>query len=651
MLAGFGITLGDVVARINLVLTSATVIVAVSLLAYLLVHNFRNPVARSFCLLLAFVSIVYSGDVFLDAVNDLDGTRFWLRFQWLGIAFVPAAYLHFSDTILRTTNSFSTWRRWLVIAAYSVGGLALALVLWTTWLVRRVAIHPTNPQASYFEGGPLFGPFAWFFFLASAYGALNVFRAWRRCLTPTSRRRMSYVLVSVAAPLSVFPYLMLTSPVVDLPSRPLIFGALAGLSNIAITWMTTVMAYGVAYHGVLIPDRAVKRNLIKFLIQAPVLGSCVILAMLLVPPVERILGLPRDTVLIFVVVIGIVAFQLFVSVSRPLVDRLIFWGDWSEVHWLRRLDERLLTSTDLRQLLENIVTSIVDVLRVESSFVAVTQGGRLVLDTTAGSEAQAEASLDALDDAGQVAISEGATVERGGYWLVPLQGTEPVEGERPLLGVLGLGRNPHDLTDREQAALVSLIEQAERALEDRRLQQNIFRAVRQLETEIETLQRARSQMRYLGSPPTDAETSPLDSPDFVAWVRDALSHYWGGPKLANSPLLRLRIVRAALESDNNPARAVRAILDEAIERLKPDSERSLQSVDWTLYNILEMKFIKGQRTRDIAARLAMSESDLYRKQRVAIEQLALQIASMETAEEVGGGSPRASATVDTAAPS
>ena len=42
-----------------------------------------------------------------------------------------------------------------------------------------------------------------------------------------------------------------------------------------------------------------------------------------------------------------------------------------------------------------------------------------------------------------------------------------------------------------------------------------------------------------------------------------------------------------------------------------------------------MKFIQGLRVRDIAQRLAMSESDLYRKQRVAIEQVASALTEME----------------------
>lgn len=42
-----------------------------------------------------------------------------------------------------------------------------------------------------------------------------------------------------------------------------------------------------------------------------------------------------------------------------------------------------------------------------------------------------------------------------------------------------------------------------------------------------------------------------------------------------------------------------------------------------------MKFIQGKRVREIADRLAMSESDLYRKQRVAIEQVAQKIIELE----------------------
>jgi hypothetical protein len=42
-----------------------------------------------------------------------------------------------------------------------------------------------------------------------------------------------------------------------------------------------------------------------------------------------------------------------------------------------------------------------------------------------------------------------------------------------------------------------------------------------------------------------------------------------------------------------------------------------------------MKFLQNRRVREVALRLAVSEADLYRKQRAAIEQVARAIVAME----------------------
>ena len=93
--------------------------------------------------------------------------------------------------------------------------------------------------------------------------------------------------------------------------------------------------------------------------------------------------------------------------------------------------------------------------------------------------------------------------------------------------------------------------------------------------------------------------------------------------------MRLQSVQAALqEHDGNPSNALRAILRQAIERVRPEGERRFTG-EWILYNILEMKFLEGKKVREIAMRLAMSEADLYRKQRVAIEAVTKAIVEME----------------------
>jgi hypothetical protein len=82
------------------------------------------------------------------------------------------------------------------------------------------------------------------------------------------------------------------------------------------------------------------------------------------------------------------------------------------------------------------------------------------------------------------------------------------------------------------------------------------------------------------------------------------------------------------ENGGNPIRALRAVLVKAIEALRPAGERGISS-EWVLYNVLEMKYVQGLRAKEIARRLAVSESDLYRKQRVAVKEMARVLAEME----------------------
>jgi hypothetical protein len=121
----------------------------------------------------------------------------------------------------------------------------------------------------------------------------------------------------------------------------------------------------------------------------------------------------------------------------------------------------------------------------------------------------------------------------------------------------------------------------------------------------------------------------LEREDLTKWVKEALTHYWGGPKLTSSPLMELRVVKDLLkENEDNPANALRSILRQGIDQVRPVGERRFTG-EWILYNILEMKFMEGRKVREIAMRLALSEADLYRKQRVAIEYVANAIIEME----------------------
>jgi len=218
--------------------------------------------------------------------------------------------------------------------------------------------------------------------------------------------------------------------------------------------------------------------------------------------------------------------------------------------------------------------------------------------------------------------------ERHGYWLYPLR----TEQRDRTLGLLAV-RAPSqlELSAESTRSVQALLQQAEQAIEDRDLQQSVLAAMKRIIPDIERIQKLRGTVRYVDSPVVPPlEDSPITEPDFQKWVKEALRDYWGGPKLTNSPLLRLQVVAAALtENDDNRVRALRSVLERAIERLKPEGQRQLTAAEWTLYNILDLKYIENLSSREVADRLAISESDLYRKQRVAIDEVARALADME----------------------
>lgn len=614
----------------NRILSSAILITAFSLGLYIFRHNFRSAVGRSFCILLVFVMIVYMGDVTLYELSSPTLLLVWLKFQWVGIAFVPAVYLHFSDALLNVTNSVSRWRRAAVRLSYLGSGLTLLLVIFTPLVVRDEVLGSPAPRL---QAGPLFWVFTLYFFATVATGALNINRARVRCLTATSRRRMAYLAASFAAPaLGVFPYMLLSTMPASLSEVTLL--TILSLGNVGVAIMIVVMAYAVAYFGAFNPDRVIKYGLIEYLLRGPVTASLVLVILVTVPKIELILGLPGDLATLFGAVLTIILMQMGVNLARPFLNRLVYRQDLEEITWLQELDNRLLTPSDLQQFLENVLSSLAELLRVRHAFVVATGNGECHLEAYCGDREAIQRFLadhDLEPTIHQCSLApddDMAFIDVDGYLLRPLC----TQDRDAVVGLLVVERWPlaPEVDERLEDDVLDLIEQAEVALTDRHLQQGIFVALQQIMPDIERIQKRRRLMNYVSSLPQPIEESPLDDPAFSKWVKDALSHYWGGPKLTHSPLLALQVVVAARdEHDGDIVRALRTVLEQAIEALRPSGKQSMTATEWTLYNILDLKFRQGQRMREIAQLLAISESDLYRKQRAAISEVTRMLANME----------------------
>jgi len=621
---------------INVVLASGIVIFSCALLLYLVIYNPRNSVARSFAILLACVLVAYFVDLALTGSIEAEAAAPWLRFQWLGIAFTPAAYLSFSNALLVTTGARSWLRDMAVRVSYLLSSLLLLGVAFSERVVRGGVLTHRAPHLS---PGPLFPVFVVYFCVAVLWGGANVLWARRRCLTSTSRRRMAYLAATFAAPAAgVFPYLLLTGWPASAPGTAL--WLLLVLGNVAVGLMLVLLAYSVAFFGVLTPDRTVKHRLVRFLLRGPLVATLVVVVIVAAARAEGWLGLPGGRLALFGVVAIILLLQLGVELAKPLIDRALYRQDQPEIQWIQELSNRLLTTTDLRQFLENVLTALCDLLRVKTAFVAVIDGGSPHLEVVCGPLEPGTAEDLPPETWGAAAENGPAEARRAerhddlfvwnGYWLAPL-GTKGQDGVIGVVGIAARAPEP-DLSVEERAGLEALLAQAAVALEDRQLQQGIFSALERIIPEIEAIQRRRGVMYYTGEEAL-SEFSLVEADEFRQWVRNALSHYWGGPKLSTSPLMALHVVeRAARMHDGSAMQGLREVLKQAIERLRPDGQREMTTPEWILYNILELKFLQGRRVRDVAQRLAMSESDLYRKQRIAIEAVAQALAEMEQEE-------------------
>jgi hypothetical protein len=623
-------------ATLNQILTAGIVITAFSLLLYALTFNLRDRVARVFAALQAFVTVVYFGDVVASTLSAASQAEPWLRAQWIGIAFVPVAYLHFSDALLATTGQPSRGRRRTAIRIlYLTGAVFLVVAAFTNFLVRDGVIES---DAAHLRAGWLFPVYLTYFAGCLSWAGWNFQRAYRRCQTSTTRRRMLYLMAGAAAPaLGTFPFLLVAGQTAAL--HPLIFWLVALTTNVAVAGLLVVMAYTVAYFGVAQPDRVVKARLFQWLLRGPIVVSTVLAVYVLINRLGPRLPFYDVRALPFFIVGVLLVLQFLITLVRLPMERRLFYGaDRGELRRLQLLEERLLTSSDLHQFLESVLAALCDALRTPSAFIAAFEAeGRLEYSVSVGPDdpLRAEAlppftelrQAQTTDAYANGKLFAAGLFEWGAYWIKPLR--SQTSGEP--LGLLGLRarEDPGALTLDEMTTLNTLAARSASALEDRRLQQDVFHALDKLLPQIEAIQRLRASATYAGARALTSVDDLITSPDLAQLVKEALTHYWGGPKLTNSPLLRLRIVERALrEHDGNTANALRAVLKQAIEHLKPTGQRKF-TTEWLLYNILEMKFLENRRVRDVAMRLAVSEADLYRKQRVALEEVAAAMREME----------------------
>ena len=612
------------------ILTAGVAIISFSLFIYAVTFRLHDKVTRSFTFLLFCIVVIFGADAFITVSQDAISLRFLLKVHWLGIVFLPTAYFRFSDSLLSMTGKPSRGRRSLLSNLCVVISLAFAALLFTNLLVGVVIMD--HPPAPYLERTIFNDLFSVFFFITMFLSWYNYIRAFRRTVTSTSRRRMIYLIVSAIGPaLGSFPYLLYGSGFAE--QIPLVFWLLSIISNAMVFITLITMTYAVSFFGFPWTDRVIKSRLFRWVMRGPITASLTLGVTTIINRLGKLWGIDVSGLIVLAMVAVIVLLEYSITLFANIWERFLFSkNDREELQKIRSLEDKLLTSNDLRQFTDLILATICDLLQVQGAHLFVINGNGNGMDVRAGKLDQdyTEKKGELLNIAANVENIQETIIlpEENGNSLIPLF-FNAKENAPELMGVILIEDFEISRMDTEkQTAMRKLISRLALALHDRKVQENLFVSLEMLTPQVSIIQDLLVTSRFNQEKIYD-ENSISDSDEVDKWVKNALDHLWGGPKLSQNPLLQLRVIEEkAIVEKETPVNVLREVLRSAIDKLKPEGDRQYTN-EWILYNLLDLKYLSGWKVKDIARKLSLSEADLYRKQRIAISAVSNQIIIME----------------------
>lgn len=618
-----GIT--KILVTISEILTAGIAITAFSLLMYALTFNLRDAVARSFAIILSCVVIIFSAEAFGSVASTGTGINLWFKIQWIGIVFLPPSYAQLSNSLLATTGKPSRWRRkWWVRISYLVSIILLVLLFTGNFLGPLVS---NSQPAPHNEPTFLTEVFTIYYLGVMVLAWVNFYRALSRTVTQTSRRRMTYLVLSALAPaIGSFPFLLYSS---NFASQHMIFFWLMSiLVNLITGILLVVMAYAVAFFGVPWPDRVVKSRMIKWLLRGPLTASITLAIVTLIRRGGDAFGFPYSALVPIAMAVNILICEHGITLLYPKLEQwLLFGNDQEDLLQLRTLEEKLITRSDLNQFLEMVLSATCDQLQAKCGYLASKTDEGLEVVVQIGDKKYLQEVTSGLDEYITGFEEYPETMVWHSDVIFPLKDGETVPEVVGFMGVHDI--NSDALLEKDVKDLVDVLKhRAAIAMRDRIIQEQVFTTLEQMNPQVEMIQQLRAAGRYDSKGVLESEIG-LEPQKLSLWIKDALTHYWGGPKLTENPLISLEIVKDGLsDHEDNPINSLRGILKKAIETVRPEGERKYTG-EWLLYNILDLKFMEGKKVKEIAMRLSVSEADLYRKQKVAIDAVANEIAKME----------------------
>ncbi len=616
-----------VLRTLSEVLTAAVAMAAFSVLLFSLQFlRKRQKLAIALVPVLLSVTVIYSADALETIAAGRTAKTLWQLIHWTGFVILPAACFWFSLVLLELTGR-KIGRVALIFAV--VNGLAAIVFLWLLWSGKLFSdirvISNIGTTMVHSDLTVLF----WIYFSINICGTfIDLSIAYSRTRTQASRRRMIYLILGILGiEIGTFPLLLFGSGLL-ISQYPSIFWSLSVIGNALVVVMVVLLGYASATFSVSWSDRLTRLRMIEWMLRGPVTASATLWIVTMINRSSDRLGLDIAGVNTLATVVSIILLEYLITVIMPYIERGGIVGLGKEDYAIyKEFQGMMVFKPELITYLEALTGALCDRFQARDGFFAVMDESG-VFDPVIKT---GESSWKNLDEMLQKLPSDFQNQGDALYWdeigvLIPVINHE--SDLDTFLGVLGLADlSPEYFPNGNKEILLDALEKARTVLWQRRYLTTAYQVLRTRTNE------PAADSFHSGSVLNQNallnEHAEADLTDITVWVKDALTHYWGGPRLSDSPLLKWKVVQdAAAENNDNEVNGLRSVLKKALEELRPEGERSTTG-EWTLYNLIDYKFFEKMKVKDIVRRLSMSEADFYRKQKVAVEALSKVIVRME----------------------
>ncbi len=612
------------------VLTAAVAMAAFSVFLFSLQFVRRKQkLAFTLVPLLLCVALIYSADALETIAEGYNAKLMWQLVHWTGFVILPSVSLYFALVLLELTGKALS-RPVRILAGLNIAlSFVFVGLLWAGKLFSGIRVI-TNIGTTMEHSGLIF--WFWIYFSVNLAAMLwTLSSAFSRTRTQASRRRMLYLIVGLLGIIvGTFPLLLFGSGLL-ISQYPTIFWTLSVLGNAIVTVMVILLGYAAATFSVSWSDRFTRLRLIEWMLRGPVTASFTLWLVTMINRSGDALGLNIAGLSTLATVVSIIVLEYLVSVVMPYIERGSLIGLGREDYAIfTEFKGMMVFKPELETYLEALTGALCDRFQTRDGFFAVMdESGNFdpLIRTGESSWTDLPEMLEKLPEFFEK--QENALFQDEIGVILPLYNHD--EQIDTFLGVIGFaGITAEGLTGENGQVLEDAMEKARTVLWQRRYLTTAYQVLRS-----RTDRTASGGFRrgsVLDQNALLEDSGPVRQEEVSVWVKDALTHYWGGPKLTENPLLSWKVVqKTAAEMNDNEVNALRSVLKAALEELKPEGERSSGS-EWTFYNLIDYKFFEKQKVRDAARRLSMSEPDFYRKQKAAVEELAKVIIRMEQNE-------------------